>query len=144
MLNKINVIDHLILLNVNIQSQEIHIFINGFMSKELLGEVLKADIRKINNSILDGNLYYYKTFVKCKSKINIYELANKCKEWALNKGYMMKIENHYLNSTQIQIRKTMANSIYKEPWKKTFKSEVEAIIEAAQFIFDNNKGNYND
>ena len=35
MLNKINVIDHLILLNVNIQSQEIHIFINGFMSDEL-------------------------------------------------------------------------------------------------------------
>lgn len=35
MLNKINVIVHLILLNVNIQSQEIHIFINGFMSDEL-------------------------------------------------------------------------------------------------------------
>ena len=34
MLNKINVIDHLVLLNVNIQSQEIHIFINGFMSDE--------------------------------------------------------------------------------------------------------------
>ena len=60
------------------------------ISKELLTEVIGVEIRKINNSILDGNLYYYKTFVKCKSKINIYELANRCKEWAINKGYEIK------------------------------------------------------
>lgn len=81
------------------------------VSKELLSEALGIDIRKINNSILDGNLYYYKTFVKCKSKINIYELANKCKVWAYNKGYeivslahMIRIykngyEVYYTNST---------------------------------------------
>lgn len=64
----------------------------NLISKELLSEVLAVDIRKINNSILDGNLYYYKTFVKCKSKINIYELADKIIDWIESKGYWIKKE----------------------------------------------------
>ena len=70
-------------------------------------------------------------------EINLYEFAFKCKEWALTKGYMMKIENHYSNSIVVQIRKTISNSAYIEPWKKTFRSEVEAIIKACEWILKN-------
>lgn len=63
----------------------------------------------------------------------------KCKDWVYNKGYMMKIENHYLNSIQIQIRKPTANSMYKEPWEKTFENEIEGMIQVCQWILDNQK-----
>lgn len=101
------------------------------ISKELLNEVLKADIRKINNSILDGNLYYYKTFVKCKSKINIYELAHKCKEWALNLGYILYSTVHgyecYIDSR---------NFIDNTPVRFLAETEPEAIFNACQWILD--------
>ena len=112
----------------------------NLISKELLSEVFRLgvyqSIRKnecyhndIKLNIINTELLYM--------YINKYELSYKFKEWALSKGYMMKIENHYLNSIQIQIRKTTANSTYKEPWKKTFKNEVEAITKVCQWILIN-------
>lgn len=109
------------------------------ISKELLGNTIGKEIKEFvieknelryileNDSNTIPELYY----------INIYELAHKCKEWAYNQGYMMKIENHYLNSIQIQIRKPTANSMYKEPWKKTFENEIEGMIYVCQWILDN-------
>lgn len=69
--------------------------------------------------------------------IDIDSFYFKCKEWAYNQGYMMKIENHYLSSIKIQIRKPVANSMYKEPWKKTFKNEIDGMIVVCQWILDN-------
>ena len=69
--------------------------------------------------------------------IDIDSFYFKCKEWAYNRGYMMKIENHYLNSIRIQIRKPVSNSMYIEPWKKTFKNEIDGIITVCQWILDN-------
>lgn len=109
------------------------------ISKELLSEVFgeKRVILDYEVSINKTEIHYGHKDIDEDGFINIYELANKCKEWALSQGYMMKIENHYLNSIQIQIRKSVANSKYIEPWKKTFKSEVEAVIKACQWILDN-------
>ena len=72
----------------------------NLISKELLSNIFGFKIRKINQSILDGNLYYYKEFYKCKSKINIYALAHKCKEWAIKQSNK---ENKitYIEITQI-------------------------------------------
>ena len=110
------------------------------ISKELLGEVLKADIRKINNSILDGNLYYYKTFVKCKSKINIYELAHKCKEWALSKGYIINSGATTSNDWSSTIYKVIKENPYIKELSNTWEqSENEAIFRACQWILDNKK-----
>jgi hypothetical protein len=110
------------------------------ISNDLLSEVLGfgvyQSIRKDEYAYNDIKLNIINTEL-LYNYVNIYELAHNCKLWALSKGYMMKIENHYSNSIQIQIRKTMANSTYKEPWKKTFKNEPEAIFKACQWILDN-------
>ena len=98
----------------------------NLISKELLSEVLGVDIRKINNSILDGNLYYYKTFVKCKSKINIYELGFKVKEWSYSKC------NEIISYTE-------GSEVYQTQLGKKVKdfyadSELKAIIKAAEWV----------
>lgn len=112
------------------------------ISKELLGEVLKADIRKINNSILDGNLYYYKTFVKCKSKINIYELAHKCKEWAFRQGYELR------NGRSIDVKEELCYFCeYKQERQLDYydrdyflaDNESESIFKACQWILESKK-----
>ncbi len=122
------------------------------ISKELLIEVLGSEYnqRLVDwFQIEDDN--FLRTYYDCGSyddkgrptglglEINIYEFAFKCKDWALTKGYMMKIENHYSNSIVVQIKKTISNSAYVEPWKKTFKSELEAIIKACEWILENSK-----
>lgn len=108
------------------------------ISKELLGEVLKADIKKINNSILDGNLYYYKTFVKCKSKINIYELAHKCKEWALRKNYILASEsNTYGGICNMSISSMDVDVFYNIQSITRANTEVEAVIKACEWILNN-------
>ena len=109
------------------------------ISKKLISEVLKIPLDVINE------VYFDKTHLlvrKSNNRIeehNIYEFAFKCKEWALKKGYMMKIENHYSDSIVIQIRKNTSKSSYIEPWKKTFKSEIEAIIKACEWILERSK-----
>ena len=53
------------------------------ISKELLSEVLKLNITYIercNNSII-----YKISVYDREEEVNIYELAHKCKEWALDK-----------------------------------------------------------
>ena len=111
------------------------------ISKELLGEVLKADIRKINNSILDGNLYYYKTFVKCKSKINIYELAHKCKEWAVNLSPNKHALSSYPRWSDIRNYKKTNGSYYicqhlVSGVQFEAESEPEAIFKACEWILN--------
>ena len=108
------------------------------ISKELLSKVLAVNIRKINNSILDGNLYYYKTFVKCKSKINIYELSHKCKAWAFKKGFAFRIE--YLGGKDINIQLINCRNEKTEYSKDFYNIEnIEHIAVPCQWILDNKK-----
>jgi len=53
-------------------------------SKELLSEVLGYKVKDIVLST-ENNLCFFSCNVE--HRINIYELAHKCKEWAFNKGY---------------------------------------------------------
>ena len=112
------------------------------LSDELASAVLGKEVTKcslINKTRNSINITYFEDkedFNTICREWNIYEFAFKCKEWALTEGYMMKIENHYSNSIVVQIRKTISNSSYIEPWKKTFRSEVEAIIKACEWILE--------
>ena len=115
------------------------------ISTELASAVLGKEVTKCSllstarNSI---NITYFEDeedFSTVCKEWNIYEFAFKCKEWAFKEGYMMKIENHYSNIIVVQIRKTISNSTYIEPWKKTFRSEIEAIIKACEWILEQNK-----
>lgn len=111
------------------------------INKELLSEVLKVDIRKINNSTLDGNLYYYKTFVKCKSKINIYELAHKCKEWAYKCGYIIDsgYHKHHINCFKAHFYGWVNENIDTET-ELVATTEMEAIIKACEWILKQKSG----
>ena len=112
------------------------------ISKELIKNVLDKETENLPDDFTFDIIDNYIIFAddgECMFEVNIYEFAYKCKDWALTKGYMMKIENHYSNSIVVQIKKTISNSAYVEPWKKTFKSELEAIIKACNWILENNK-----
>ena len=74
-------------------------------SKELLSEVLKIELackKDIPNEIIrfdpEANEIAY--FIKSMrwgdvaKRINIYELAHKCKEWALSEGYIIEVGVH--------------------------------------------------
>lgn len=97
------------------------------ISKELYEAVNGKSLEELNLNLDD------------LKNVNIDGFYFRCKEWAYNQGYMMRIENHYLNTIKIQIRKPIANSIYKEPWNKTFKNEVIGMIEVCQWIRDSKK-----
>lgn len=111
------------------------------ITKELLGEVLGVDIRKINYSILDGNLYYYKTFIKCKSKINIHELEHKFKEWAFDNFYLsiivFKINDDLYKCEIADIKDSLGEWNTKHSFK--IETEIEAVIKACQWIFNKNR-----
>ena len=112
------------------------------ISKELIKNVLVEETENLPDDFTFDIIDNYIIFADdgaCMFEVNIYEFAYKCKDWALTKGYMMKIENHYSNSIVVQIKKTISNSAYVEPWKKTFKSELEAIIKACNWILENRK-----
>lgn len=112
------------------------------ISKELIKNVLVEETENLSDDFSFYIMDNYILFVdegESQFEVNIYEFAFKCKEWALTKGYMMKIENHYSNSIVVQIRKTISNSAYIEPWKKTFRSEVEALIKVCNWILELNK-----
>lgn len=56
------------------------------ISKELLSAVLGIEIANVKNMIGSDLCFNNKEHGEV---INIYELANKCKEWAKNKGYYL-------------------------------------------------------
>jgi hypothetical protein len=57
------------------------------ISKKMLSEVLNIEVTNFNNG-LDGSLLPFQVADKEGwQTINIYELAFKCKEFALDKGY---------------------------------------------------------
>ncbi len=63
-------------------------------SKELLIEVLNLD--KVLHISIQNNIIYYwcdGLEIKHRNSINIYELAHKCKEWALRQGYLIDTRN---------------------------------------------------
>lgn len=101
------------------------------ISKELLSEVLGFDVVKIEikDNILDFDCAF--DAVVIVKKINIYELAHKCKEWALNKNYILlssiEIDCSYCDISFIINNKARHKLI-------TGASEIEAIFKACEWI----------
>ena len=104
------------------------------ISKELLSAVLGLTVVKVLE--LDGAILWYKGIVNIKGSpyakelnINIYELAHKCKEWALNLGYILYSTIHgyecYIDSR---------NFIDNTPVRFLAESEPEAIFKACEWI----------
>lgn len=117
---------------------------NYIISKELLGEVLGENIEDIH--IVDNQLLYsipnYKTeedgeevYINLGARINIYELAHKCKEWVLQ-------YDKELLSTQRKDRAVCdMYGIVSPNFSFYGENECEAIFKACQWIMDNANNN---
>ena len=107
------------------------------ISKELLSEVLKGTIQefKINNEgnvdfIFIGDYDEWKT-------INIYELANKCKEWALNK-HDYGISTYWNKDEKVFVSLIMENWM-SDNYSMDADTEPEAIFKACSYILEQNR-----
>ena len=114
-------------------------------SKELLNKVLNIEI--VSYQMKQKNILAYeynkvsknqwsgKTF--CNRSINIYELAHKCKEWALSKGYIINSGATTSNDWSSTIYKVIKENPYIKELSHTWgQSENEAIFRACQWILD--------
>lgn len=114
------------------------------ISKELLSEVLKKDV-PINSkgfNIVDvkGNIIYYGIEFSFRKEINIYELAHKCKEWALSEGYIIEVGVHPTIKKDRSDRDyfykitTDRGQILVSKFDEIIKTEPEAIFLACEWI----------
>ena len=111
------------------------------ISKELLSEVLdlKYPIRIIHHFCKGQNLLNYDLHVECalfQESINIYELAHKCKEWALKKDKYKWLFSYkafidcWCDIVDNHNRKNIIMSFRAD-------TEPEAIFKACQWILEN-------
>ena len=110
------------------------------ISNEVLSEVLGINIDE--NDIYIKNNYCYYAYCRSDNEwvnasLNIYELAHKCKEWALKNGYYLRAEQgiNYYDTLQWTcfLNKDMDDGAdYVDYWNLT---EVEAIIKACEWIY---------
>ena len=102
-------------------------------SKELLSEVLSKEVEE--ERFIDSNsLTYVNSGIY--EDINIYELVHKCKEWAFDKGFVLKSYKkqgafsgtyHYAIDINDKICEWLANTEY------------EAIFKACEWIMEQTK-----
>ena len=111
--------------------------INQKILSEVLGiKVIDFDI--VNNNIrinllrhekcpLYDELHLSGVTFGSKEEINIYELANKCKEWLFDSG------------VDYTIWRTHNHRFYSEKYHLDIESdtEIEAIFKATQYVYDN-------
>ena len=116
------------------------------ISKELLSEVLETKVKEF--AIEKNELRYIKASDSNEIPdlifINIYELAHKCKEWAMNKGYQIisglsdepayrkQYEKAYAKINYYTEDK-IGNRVYKDIYFMA-NTEVEAVIKASEYV----------
>ena len=116
------------------------------ISKELLSEVLENEVPyqvRVHKIIIKNNSlnYFYNSkdnrggLFEANEYINIYELANKCKEWAL--------EHDCEPLSCIRSKDRAICDIYSDKYNCKFThyadTEIKAIFKACQWILDNKK-----
>lgn len=124
-------------------SEVINIKIEDIVDLKMFGKDLKYYEKCLLKSCCDGRLSNHKDSI-CKS-INIYELAHKCKEWALSKQYSLysgydKLINKY--GVYINLSLLGDDEATIGGWDTEIyfivDTEVEAIFKACQWLLDNN------
>ena len=101
------------------------------ISKELLSVVLCSDCTKVDKLL--GNTLGFCVANADVGRINIYELAHKCKEWAWAKGIDLQIMNHGEAKFCCKIDERNVK-YHSAKWGET---EPEAIFKACQWILEN-------
>lgn len=116
------------------------------ISKELLSEVLELDIIQLN---IDEEVSYT-FFVGVKpdnngnpyevyedNYINIHELAHKCKEWAIEQGYIIQIMPFCILVLQIENSMEQVFRYEKEDMENQKPYLPEYEFKACQWILEN-------
>ena len=108
------------------------------ISKELLSEVLKQETRFIRYVANNTYEVHFEKPIRLKYIIiNIYELAHKCKEWALRKNYILASEsNTYGGICNMSISSMDVDVFYNIQSTTRANTEVEAIIQACEWILN--------
>ncbi|MGJ0317692.1 hypothetical protein NG767_02965 [Aliarcobacter cryaerophilus] len=101
------------------------------ISKELIYEVLNIPKENIVDIYIDGKYLLIKKDNNRIEEHNIYEFAFKCKEWALNKDYVISTYSKY---TLDGYNCTIYCNNGKIDEYFTPDTEIEAIIEACKWI----------
>lgn len=107
------------------------------ISKELLSEVLSKKVDEI--SVHTGFVWFKHS--KFSSNINTYELAFKCKEWMINKGYHINTSEDKINN-YIYLYKMIKNDFGYEIDKNKgvqfdSKGYINNLFEACEWILEN-------
>ena len=122
------------------------------ISKELLSEVFGQEVKFIR--YIANNTYevHFEKPIRLKYQIiNIYELAHKCKEWALSQGFSLSSSkpivandegNQVFNYWWCAYLHEINKESFEGPAMATFNNfnseiEPEAIFKACQWILDN-------
>lgn len=107
------------------------------ISIELLSKVLNKDILNIQKSTNTKILFSYKSNLHSAqtSDINIYELAHKCKEWAMSKGFIVLTygEAYYNVDVHYHTNKSKFGNL---AFSDTAQEEPEAMFKGCQYILD--------
>lgn len=104
------------------------------VSKKLLSEVLNDKVEEIYGlgGYHSNEVQYVSKYVDNTCVINIYELAHKCKEWAISKGY---ITDSIRNLKEYVVCLSGDRKESSDDFRA--KTEPEAIFKATQWILDN-------
>ena len=108
------------------------------ISKELLSEVLKLDAKPYNIDTKGRTLYYsvYEDRYECDildNEINIYELAHKCKEFALSIGYELRSWDKRCEIIEL------SRKYYIDVPTAKADTELEVIFKACEWLLENKK-----
>ena len=109
------------------------------INKELLSEVLGlcCGVKSIRNSEV---IYWFNCIGEVReSSINIYELAHKCKEWAIIRQFYNVASLSYYTGHTCIIRQDPMTFLNTELIFRAG-TEPEAIFKACQYIMENKCG----
>lgn len=119
-------------------SEVMNIKIEDIVDLKIFGKELNYYEKCLLNFCCDGRLSKHKDSIY--KSVNIYELAFKCKEWALSKGYIINSGATTSNDWSSTIYKVIKENPYIKELSYTWEqSENEAIFKACQWILDNKK-----
>jgi hypothetical protein len=103
------------------------------ISKKLMQELMKnltvKEIISTGNNKVDNNIYYKVEEIDILQSTNIFELAHKCKEWAVSKGY-----NIWSSAYGCECYIDGRNLVNNENIRFLACNEPEAIFKACEWI----------
>ena len=117
------------------------------LTNELISKVLNVNVQtKIHkDDLCSDNILIYWEFDgyhnECRN-INIYELANKCKDWAATKGYVLFSKTRLNSSLASCYFDTIGRHDYEDDFHNDFRAETEpeAVFKACEWIRKKLKG----